>query len=216
VREQFLQNYHHWCLDEAVREASSSFASVRAVRGFNAMRSANALLGFPASARKSLALGLVEQWHHKEIDEERRTLVTEFKNSRLSAPPANSIVVATPADRTVVRRLVKQSAPEILGSLIPGSGRVAMQFKRTVGQHEIMTFVDTGGRNRQLEYNQLVWLEGETRPVAEQSINMMSWLGLASVTTWDLLPAGDEEEAVRTMLRFCSRFMDAVPYLVTH
>ena len=212
----FREKYYEWALEQALREASSAFPGLRAVRGSLAMKSLTALQRFSQPIQERLVEALVARRHQRERTSEQETLLAEFDSIRraelTSASDADSLKL--PADRKLLRRILRQQGPPFLGEPLPGTGSNEMHFRLEHAGSKLTTLVDIGGRFRQLEYNQVIWLSEERQPASEVPISFMAWLGLASTTTWDILAAGEEESAVRLLREFCSRFIDALPRLL--
>ena len=108
--------------------------------------------------------------------------------------------------------MLRQST-QALGKETEAGSPSEMRFEYNFDSGKVITSVDLGGRTRQLEYDQLIWLQGDPRPI-QTSINLMAFLGLASVTKWDLLESGEEEDAVHLLRTSCGRFIEAIPHLV--
>jgi len=208
----FNSKYYQWCREEASREAAAGFSSVAAVRGSLALKSVHALLGFSQPIRERVALALVARWHGHQPDPEQQRLLAAFDSARFSAEQPTVMSRREPADGKTLRSMLRQST-ETLGKEVEAGSGSEMRCEYDFDTCKVITFVDLGGRSRQLEYHQLLWLQGDPRPI-QKSINLMARLGLASVTTWDLVESGEEEDAVRLLRTSCGRFIEAIPHLV--
>jgi hypothetical protein len=65
----------------------------------------------------------------------------------------------------------------------------------------------------QLSYHHRIHPAGSLHEL-ETWISILSWLGITSMTNWDLLTAADMPEAAETLARLCAHFLQAVPTLL--
>jgi hypothetical protein len=181
------------------------------------MKSLKVLEQFSQPTQEQLVRALVARKHQRERTLEQETLLAEFDSIRLVAltSAVGSESPSLPADRKSLRGILRQQGPPILGEVLPRTGGDDMHFRLEHAGSRVTTLVDIGGRSRQLEYDQTIWLCNERHPAAHIPISLMAWLGLGGATTWDTLSAGEEQSAVRLLLEFCSRFIDALPRLLS-
>ncbi len=211
----FLDRYYEWSIQEALREVSLDFQSIRAVQGMTAAQSAEAMRQFVPTARRDLAVALVKRRHQRDLNAVEQELVARFKRYRDESRFTLEAEVKgkTLADRKKIRDLVrKKGGGSVLGEMqVDGT---AFHFTLSMEGHRLITIVDTGGRARQLDYSHTVWLAGAAHPASEIPINLMAWLGLSSATKWDFIARGGEERAVDKLLEFGNRFITAMPSVV--
>jgi hypothetical protein len=210
----FLDRYYAWSVQQAVREVSSDFESIRAVQGTAAQECWAAMRRFLPSARRDLAVALVKKRHRKELNAVERELYARFKTyvDDVKSSISQEGRRASLTDRATFRKLLRKKAPGVLGEMRVES--VEFFFTLDVAGNQLKTIVDTGGRARQLEYTHTIWLAGARYPASEIPISLMAWLGLSSSTRWDVVPRGHEGQAVDRLLDFGSRFIAALPGLL--
>lgn len=214
---RFLDNYYAWSVQQVLREVSLDFASLRAVRGLGAAQALRALQKIDAGSRIDLMVARLKLRHGRAVTPREQELVSRYKQVSQNIPGYTILeeVKGVPAAQKDVRRRIRESGrecQELLGTM--ESGGEEFSFRLEVGGHRITTVVDTGGRSRQLEYGHIVLLRGSERPITAP-FHVMAWLGFSSATQWDMLVAGEEDDAVRKMLSFSKTFIDAFPALVT-
>lgn len=96
---------------------------------------------------------------------------------------------------SLLARLVKEILSDITGGsplLEPGSRRV-WRHKQELGEVQLVTWIDMGGRDRIIEYSHQVFLAGQTKPVL-MTTHAPDWLGVSSQAQWNYQRGRTEAE----------------------
>src|SRR5882672_8974275 len=105
---KFLDSYYEWSIQDALREASWNFASVRTVRGIQAVTALEAIESFLPSVREDLIVALVRRRHQRDLSAGQRELLLQFDHTRAGIPAytfLDKMAVRTPADQKKLRRI---------------------------------------------------------------------------------------------------------------
>ena len=84
---RFLDNYCAWSVQEAAREVSTDFASVRAVRGLGAVTSLRAIERIAPARQLELMVARLNQRHQKQSPQPRKSWPRSFNSCGRPFPP---------------------------------------------------------------------------------------------------------------------------------
>jgi hypothetical protein len=131
----------------------------------------------------------------------------------LAAARIESHLECQPRDRpskATFRRAVLQHLGPILSSEFQKHSSTTGVFRTQIGLWTLVTTVGFGARPF---YFQDVWMGSRTM-LGPATGSLLARLGITGQTIWDLLGAGNEEEAAFTLASDCSAFLQVLPELL--
>jgi len=175
------------------------------------------------------ATGLVKRFHPQatELAAERLTV----KEGKLVQRYIDSILTPTAEEKEIDRQvqagtlslrlnkkrlaaLIKEELDSVLGSPSEIWSSREWWYVTTIGEWNVRTNISLAGRyHYQLGYHHRISVVGGPHEIMPWT-SMLSWLGISSQTTWDLLSDSDIPEAAKTVALLCSHFLEAVPDLL--
>jgi hypothetical protein len=204
---------YRWAQRDWEREAREGFSLVRAL----GRRTTDSLIGFletlSPSQRSVLGKALLKKFHPMAA----QALGEKYTSDELDvltllerAMPAPAADLGGRCDRKVLRKVLK-SELAFLGKAKPFGGPSDWEYLTPVGAWELCTYVDTGGRLKDVSYNHSL---RNGSGLELHRISLLSWLGVSGVTKWNV---GSEEamlESAKALARACRLFVEAVPEIV--
>lgn len=213
TREDFLNAYYFWSLEDARRECSEGFPLVSRVRSRMTLRFLYYSQALGSERTETLMRALVLRFHPQaaevaghRLDPDSTSLIEEMRLALRSPCPDEP--PDPPSTSGPGRRRLSAAIDERLG-LVPGGARHPLGasqwfYERSFGGLRLRTFIDVGGRTHQLTYHQRIDAPG--LPEVGGWISLFSWLGIAGQTDWDLLGSEDAASAAESIRDFCGHF----------
>ncbi len=122
--------------------------------------------------------------------------------------------------RSKLKKYVFESLKPVLGEKNKGwSSPSEFVYITPIGQFQVMTWVDMGGRYHQLSYHHTIVghnaiVDGRvTKAPLGGALSLLSWLGIGQ-TMWSGLSDEDVEPVAKLLAKIISHFMNAVPKLL--
>lgn len=212
--QEFLVRFYEWSLADALREVEIGFPLISRIHGVHGRRFVSALEGVPREAREELLRLMVRRFHPVAMEllgtpltDGDLEVLEEFLMKRMSNWQSSA---AKGIKGRRLRSLLQSVPPYKSDSVMRPSdlGPSFLDFQIDIGPWTVFTYVECG---RYPNYHHLVRSPQE---YLQSQISVQSWMGIASVTEWDLAEPGDEESIVATMKEAFGRFLDAVPSLL--
>lgn len=223
ARDEFAVRYYQWALGDARREVSEAFRLVRSIKDALAMRSLAYLERLLPIEQIELLTALIKRFHPRavELTGERLTAREEglmkTKDDAillLQLPMEAELGPLSPNKRPRMSRsrfatLLKKQMADLLGTP-PAAVKQAGMFRTGIGDWTLSTIVTYGSPP---VYTQNIRVA--ERWSLQEAISVLSWLGIAGQTSWDLARAGDEAETARSIRNCCAHFLEAVRGLLS-
>lgn len=201
------------------REQAESFVLTRALGGRSVDTFLELLHEMQADERQGLINALLKKFHPEAVEalggeftSEDQAYWDQLNRKRHRALLMRSAEAREPGDRRALKVAVK-SELGFLGKPEQLDGPSEWFYTTPVGTWEVKTWIDMGGRFKDLSYNHDIGRPGQ-RP-AIRHVSLLSWLGLSGGS--GKLDAGSAEEietSTKALARACRLFLDAVPEIV--
>jgi len=213
-RQDFLVRLYQWSSMDTLREAESGFALISRISSAQAKGLVSALEAQRGESSAHLICALVKRFHPialqalgESLSPEELTLLESLDSGRAEwwkAPKGHGVRGKR------LKSLVEEMLPPLLGptALRTDPGPKMLGFKVNIGDWNLETTI---GLARHPFYYHSISRRDE---FLESHISINSWMGISSMTEWDLIQPGEEESVVSTMMEACSRFLEAAPGLL--
>lgn len=204
---------YRWAQRDWDREVSEGFSLVRAL----GRRTTEFFVSFSeslsSSERSVLGRAVLKKFHPLAAQalEEKHTsdeldVLTRLERS-MPAPAAD---LGGRCDRKALRKALK-SELGFLGKAKPFGGPSDWEYLTPAGAWELRTFIDTGGRLKDVSYNHSL---RNGAGLELRRISLLSWLGISGVTKWNVDSEEEMQESARALARACHLFVEAIPEIV--
>jgi hypothetical protein len=213
---RFAARYYLWARADARREVDDNFPRVRGVKGKMALRAVSFFDALTLAERHECVGALVRRFHPEGMAECGESMTTEDQNwvkQWLAAAQSECVLEGLRRGRArlgVFRRVVVQQLSSILGAEFKNHSSTTGAFHTRIGRWTLVTTVGFGAKPF---YSQHIWA-GPRAALGSATGSLLARLGLTGQTTWDLLGAGDEEEAAVTLTSDCAVYLRALPELL--
>ena len=188
ARELFARRYYVWCAEQVRLEVGNEFPFVRKVRDGNALTYLAQAVSLPPKDRHAFAQALLK-WRLRSIlpgigvdfSEQEKTTAQKFGESLAWAKPdarrdyeeRAAHTAEFRIDRSKLWQLTKLELSEIFPSGFRQFGPNVWRNEETRGSLKITTYVDLGGRSRQLGYSHSIGLSVD-QPLWEPQISVLT------------------------------------------
>ncbi len=225
VTEEFAVRYYRWASGDFRREIQEDFPFLRRIKGRASLRLMAAMKSLQREEQMRFSTALVKRFHPQALAITGEYLTAE--ENELVQRYVDSILVPTKEEQEIDRRiqagtlclklnkkelatLINRELQMILGSPSKVRGSREWWYLASIGDWNVHTNVNVAGRHLyQLDYHHRIGTVDHSCYLAQWA-TFLSWLGVSSQTTWDLLTESDTPEAVETLALLCSHFMQAV------
>lgn len=204
---------YRWAQRDWDREVGEGFSLVQAL----GRRMTDSFVEFSeslsSSQRSVLGRAVLKKFHPvaaQALGEEHTSDELEVLARLERSMPAPAADLGGRCDRKVLRKALK-SELGFLGKAKPFGGPSDWEYLTPVGAWELRTFVDTGGRLKDVSYNHDLRNESG---LELQRISLLSWLGISGVTKWNVDSEEAMQESAKALARACRLFLEAVPEIV--
>jgi hypothetical protein len=228
AKDEFAVRYYQWAMEDFSREMREGLPLLRKIKGSASLRLVTLMESLGQDEQLLLSSGLVKRFHRRATELLNEPLTAE--EDRLCQDYASSIVTPVPAEGETERRiragiarrvnrdrlaaLSKKELEPILGNPSDVWRPREWWYETPIDGWNVRTNVHTyGGYSYQLNYHHRIHPSGSVYEL-ENWISVLSWLGITSMTNWDLLTDQDMSQAARTLALVCSHFIQAAPSLL--
>lgn len=223
AKEEFAVRYYRWALEDARREVSEGFRLVRSIKDALAMRTVAYLERLSLIEQIELLSALIKRFHPRavELTSERMSLREEglmkAKDDAilsLHLPIEAELGPFSPNKRPRMSRsrfatLLKKEMVDLFGEPPPADKKAGF-FRTPIGDWTFSTSVSYGSPPLYLQS-----IRATERWYLQEYVSVLSWLGIAGQTSWDLARAGDEAETVHSIRNCCAHFLEAARGLLS-
>jgi hypothetical protein len=224
ARSQFLSRSYEWALADLDRELEENLPLLRRVKGRLAASELAIAEYLSKEERRSMfrarlkrmfgdLMGRKLSWPEEDaLAEELQARWRAYRDDpSLRGYPEPAPKIPRQGFRKLLKdRLAKHGLGEFDGCDLPTEWR----YRLPVGPWTVETFIDTGGRSRQLEYGHVI-KDPYDVPLLITGVRLSSLglLGLAPAI-WDTLTPEDLPEAADDLVVLCRHLMSAFPVLL--
>jgi len=227
--EVFAMRYYRWALGDFHREIQEGFPLLRRIKGRSSLRLLAAMEPLQRDEQMRFSTALVKRFHPQAMTITGEGLTAE--EDELLQRYVDSILVPAKEEREIDRQvqagtlrlslnkkefvtLINRELQMVLGSPSQVQGSRELWYATRIGNWNVQTNINVSGRYLyQLDYHHRIGTTDHSCYLAQWA-TFLSWLGVSSQTTWDLLTQSDVPEAVETLALLCSHFMQAAPRLL--
>ena len=231
---EFYRRYYLWCLGNWKRELSEDFPLLRTAKIERAGDIIAIILDFPKDEIWNICMAIVkkklqhklmtfeelfteqDQYYHQLYCEMMRKKGSErtlrySKQEEFLDGLRNEILQKTP--RKVIRKKVIDSLYPVLGDISEKHGTVGWVYETRIGPWNLTTWIDTGGRSRQLGYSHSIIYTNKCRLF--EGISLERWLGIGgSETKWNNITEENLNQVVSGLTQLIAHFLNAAPKLL--
>jgi len=233
--KEFALKFYRWALEDAQREFSSGFPFLSRLKSSTAVDFLTFAERLSPSERDVLQVCMVKRFHEEgaflagdKLSPEEGKLIERFLKRNVECSGSlGPVMVLSHSEAKRAKELASESKKyeiergklravlkEKLGPAVVGhmetreKTSTEWRYSTSVGKWQVHTAVDTGARVFQLSYSQMVSLRPDARLIEHASI--LSWLGIAGQTYWNLLTDADVPEAAELLTDLSAHFIGAV------
>ncbi|MHC4759008.1 MAG: hypothetical protein ACYTE8_10155 [Planctomycetota bacterium] len=232
--KKFYKRYYQWCLEEWRRELREGFPFLKMSKIPEAESIISLVKEFPPDEIWNLCTAIVKRKNQHKLemfgesftkqDQDYHELFCNIMRKKISQKIFQSstqeeffddmkkkILQKTP--RRVIRKKVVDSLHPVLGDIFEKHGTVEWVYETKIGPWKLKTWIDTGGRSRQLSYSHSITYTNEHRLL--EGISLERWLGIGgSETMWNNITESNLEQIVSSLTQLIVHFVDAAPKLL--
>lgn len=228
ARQEFQVRYYRWALDDFRREIDEGFPLLRSVIPGRIWRFLALMKRVRREEQLQFASALVKRFHREAVAHTGESLTVE--EERLVENYRNVMLMPTPEEQNLLElelsgrarfrvnrkkfaALIKEELVPILGGVMEPWDTHDYRYTTSMGSWTILTYCDTGGDY----YNQLTYshsISAAPHVYIQEHVNILSWLGISSQTTWSYLTDADTGRVAECLARLCEHFMKAAGRLL--
>jgi hypothetical protein len=224
ARSQFLSRCYEWAQADLDREVEENLPLLRRVKGRLAASELAVAEYLSKEQRSSMFRARLKRMHgdlmEKKLSSPEEDVLAEELQSRWRAYRDNPSLRGYPEPvpsipRQGFRKLLKEKlANQGFGEFDGWDLPTEWRYRLPLGPWTVETYIDTGGRSRQLEYGHVI-KDTHDVPLLITGVRLSSLglLGLAPAI-WDMLTPEDLPEAAEDLIVLCGHLMDAFPALL--
>lgn len=214
AHQEFLVRFYKWSLADALGEMEAGFPLISRVHGVHGRGFVSALEGVPREAREELLRLVVRRFHPVAMELLGTPLTSgdlevleELQMKRMSGWQLSTMKGIKGRQ---LRSLLQAAPPYGPDSAMRPSdlGPSFLDFQVDVGPWTVSTYVECS------RYPRYYHSIRSPQEFLESHVSVQSWMGIASVTEWDLAAPGDEGRIAATMRDAFKRFLGAMPSLL--
>jgi hypothetical protein len=217
LRSKFAVRYYQWALKEARNEWVNDFGRLRSLSGAFAQEAVLMFDSLEKGEQWDVFQALVKKFHPLALtasgefmtDHEEKLFQWALEWRRRSSPQERA-----PGRKPMKRRLFVSATRKRLAQVLGTSHEIFNSqtdyYQTPVDSWSLGTFVDFG---KPLSYHHNVTVKSGEQLGA--FISVLSWLGIAGQTSFDLVTEGEEDAAAEICAGFCADFLMAVKDLVS-
>lgn len=221
--DQFHRNYYNWAMSTAEQEVRKDFPLVREIRGTWTAGYLSYMSALPFDIRIERARLLVKRMNGsvcgETLSEEESAEAERYSHYLLNYPYERvfgslysglGIETKYKIDAKTLSKMVRQNLFEICGEP-DKKPRSEWMHTRKFGEWTMLTWIHITGTNPQMRYHHRLFSD-KNEPTGVL-VDAMRWMG-GGGATWNLLRAGDEEQALHQLVKVCSHFVEALPRIL--
>jgi hypothetical protein len=208
----FAVRYYRWALDDALRGAQEDFPGIRLVVGALAIKNYHYLSSLKDQEREAVIRAMVKRFHSRAIDltgeslsPAEQLLLTRKDLSIRSMPD-----VARPEGvrAKYIRRHLRDASSR-LGKQLEMSP-AGERFELQTSGWTVRTIVVYSANPSYVQF-----VVDEVGNYLQDGISVLSWLGVAGQSTWDLAAEGEEAATAVSIVDAADVFLKAAPDLLS-
>jgi hypothetical protein len=229
AKDEFAVRYYRWALEDSQREVKEGFPFLHRIKGTASLRLLAAMESLQQEEQTHFSVALVKRFHLRALKLLNEHLTAE--ENELCRDYVSSILIPIPEEQEIERRikagtfhlrvnrknlatLIKKELEPVLGNPSEIWGPREWWYMTSFGSWNVRTNVHMSeGHFYQLNYHHSIH-PVDSMYELENWMSVLSWLGITSMTNWDLLTDADIPEAAETLAQLCSHFIQAVPSLL--
>lgn len=216
TKEEFLLLYYQWAREDFDREIREGWPLLSRLPNRIAARVIRHLKSIPIESREELIRAKLKLFHPvatklmgDEMTERESKMVDAFIMSTLyPLPEEEALKSKGPMQRRKFMGHAQAALRRVLGEDVQAAAPDEDWFFTEIGPVRVKT-VASYEKVPSCEHRLFVGKEQIYR-----SASILSWLGIASVTDFDIIPRGEEEQAAELLAELCGHYLTAVRDIV--
>jgi len=230
AKHAFEERFYRWSLADWQREITQDYPLLRSPKLAGARYAVAIMESLRTERRWRMAQALAKRSQQKDtlsrcsddFTEEDKRLEQFFfdamQNARTLEALNRPIIALNPTaylkklNRRGFRKIITQFLSPVLGQAYEDWGSGEWRYRTMVGPWHVVTYIDTGGRYHELNYDHCIIFSDTLR--LYEGASLLHWLGIMSQTMWEDLDDSEAESAAGSLARIIAHFMDAVPKLL--
>lgn len=232
---EFYKRYYLWCLEEWKLELARNLSRLRTTNEpcFSEVI-VSVLNEIPADEVWNFCKALVKRffssklylWNEALIDQDQKYIqlyfdMLERKNQEqaFQIPSKEEFLedmkkkILSKTSRKIVQKKVIDSLSSVLGNIAEKRGTVEWVYETKIGPWNLTTWIDTGGRSRQLGYSHSIACSEKCLLI--QGVSFLSWLGICGGgMNWNNITDENIDRIVSSLTDLIKHFIKAAPNLL--
>lgn len=225
---KFEERFYLWSRENLKQEFSENFPILRNIKVVSAQHYLRILGQLDKHRAYAMAYALMRRGTRKEILEKWGDLFTEEDQEyvdlwlkMMDIEDHKDATQRSPLEymqkrkfnRRVFRKYIKAALEPILGNDYEDWGSGNWRYCKSIGQWNVITWIDTGGQYHQLCYDHDIQVSN-VLPLYN-SVTLLTWYGIARAQTdWTELKDDDAESTAQSLAKVVKYFLDAAPKLL--
>lgn len=232
---EFYRRYYLWCLEEWKRELAGNLSRLRSFEeqcyGDVIIRVLNEIppdevWDFCKALVKRFFPDKLHLWGETITDRDQAYVQLYFDmiDRKHLEPVFHSTTqeefleemkkqILAKTSRKVVRKKVIDSLYPVLGDIAEKHGTVGWVYETKIGPWNLRTWIDTGGRSRQLSYDHSIVCPEKCLLI--EGVSFLQWLGIhGGGMDWDNITDDNVDSIIAGMTDLIKHFVDAAPKLL--
>ncbi len=220
---EFSVRYYLWSLVEFRNEIESGLPLLKRLDTQPSRTCFRLMQRLSSSDKKRFADALVKRFHPQgvagfghNISSGEMLVIQDYTNSLLATSTEEGTISSgaragdqgSKLNRRLFASLLKTCLSPVLGSTFEKHGDGEWRYVWRIGDFQVHTYIDIGGRFHQLRYSHDIVFSGFDMLVDHASVH--SWFGLSSQTHWRVDDSKTEATA-HLLVELCDRFLGVAP-----
>jgi hypothetical protein len=219
-KEIFALNYYNWALNDFKQEIHSNFRLLKKIKDLNSLVVIKMMEEMPTEQRYIFANSLIKRFHpiaveiseDRFLDEEKQYISKYFSEAGKSVWEMPKLHLTSKQINNFKKIIIEKVANSCV---IEEEGKFhnELRFKKKIGNWYINTSVIFSNRMHSFDYQQSISNEDYTK-ILHEMINIESWLGISSMTTWTVNNKNEIDESIYALIECIDRFHKVIPDLL--
>jgi hypothetical protein len=210
----FEIRYYRWGLDQALRDSREGFPRLRLVNGAVATANYRYLAGLGDDEREALIRAMAKRFHPRAVELEGESMLQaeerllDRKDTAIWTMGNLSRPIGTRGARAGGIRKGIRAVSARIGERLEES-KSSERFEQRSAGWSVRTVVVYSSNPSYIQF-----VLGANEKYLRDGISILSWLGVAGQSAWDLAFEGQEANTSASMVRAATYFLDAAQGLL--
>lgn len=224
TRDEFFIRYYRWATTDSEREYLNDFPFLRKIKSKAVFRFLDFVAMLPQKDKEKFRIACVKRFHLRAIEltqeflnPDETSLIERYFNfilhesshekSKLASLPPFKFSFET--NQRKFKSLLEKELEKIFGKADQAYGNSSWYYFMPVENWQLVTVVKPS--KPPLYFQHILGTHSEC---LNEQINILSWMGITSMTCWDFMTNEDLEETSQTIPNLCLHFLKACSTLL--